>query len=235
MAGSLSYADIGVVFDLDGVLIDSHDQHERSWFRLAAEIDKPLTKDQFEESFGMRNVMCIPHVFHWTTPQDHEQIARLGERKEELYRDLLHAEGIAPLPGVVALLQSLSDAGVPFSLGSSTSRKNIEVCFSSTGLDRFFGPFYTGAEDVSRGKPFPDVFLEAAAKIDRRPSSCLVIEDAHVGVEAGLAAGMKVLAVTTTHPRESFTDTGVVRIVDSLAEIDAPAVLDLLTETEICG
>ena len=235
MAGSLSYADIGVVFDLDGVLIDSHDQHERSWFQLAAEVDKPLTKEQFKESFGMRNVMCIPNVFHWTSPEDHEQIRKLGDRKEELYRELLRADGIEPLPGVVDLLQSLNDAGVLFSLGSSTSRKNIEVCFASTGLDRFFGPFYTGAEDVTRGKPFPDVFLEAAAKIDRLPARCLVIEDAHVGVEAGNAAGMKVLAVTTTHTRESFTESGAVRVVDSLAEIDAVAVLALLSATEISG
>jgi HAD superfamily hydrolase (TIGR01509 family) len=235
MAGSPSYADIGVVFDLDGVIIDSHDQHERSWFQLAAEIGKPLTTEQIKASFGMRNVMCIPHVFHWTSPEDHEQIRQLGDRKEELYRELLRADGIEPLPGVVALLQSLTDAGVPFSLGSSTSRKNIEVCFASTGLDRFFGPFYTGAEDVTRGKPFPDVFLEAAAKIDRRPAHCLVVEDAHVGVEAGLAAGMKVLAVTTTHPRESFADSGVVRVVDSLTEIDAAAVLELLSRPEING
>ena len=235
MAGSLSYADIGVVFDLDGVIIDSHDQHERSWFQLAAEVDKPLTKEQFKESFGMRNVMCIPNVFHWTSPEDHEQIRKLGDRKEELYRELLRADGIEPLPGVVDLLQSLNDAGVLFSLGSSTSRKNIEVCFASTGLDRFFGPFYTGAEDVTRGKPFHDVFLEAAAKIDRLPARCLVIEDAHVGVEAGIAAGMKVLAVTTTHTRESFTESGAVRVVDSLAEIDAVAVLALLSATEISG
>ncbi len=233
MAGSLSYADIGVVFDLDGVLIDSHDQHERSWFQLADEIGKPLTKEQFKESFGMRNVMCIPHVFSWTSPEDHEQIRLLGDRKEELYRELLRADGIEPLPGVVALLQTLSDAGVLFSLGSSTSRKNIEVCFAATGLERFFGPFYTGAEDVTRGKPFPDVFLEAAAKIDRSPAHCLVIEDAHVGVEAGIAAGMKVLAVTTTHARASFTESGVARIVDSLTEIDAAAVLALISATEI--
>lgn len=235
MAGPLSFSDIGVVFDLDGVLIDSHDQHERSWFQLATEIGKPLTKAQFKESFGMRNVMCIPHVFHWASPDDHEQIRLLGDRKEALYRQLLREDGIEPLPGVVALLTSLATAGVPISLGSSTSRKNIEVCFAATGLDRFFGPFYTGAEDVTRGKPFPDVFLEAAAKIDRLPASCLVIEDAHVGVEAGLAAGMKVLAVTTTHPRESFLDSGACRIVDSLAEIDAASVLELLSRPEISG
>ncbi len=228
MHGSLPFSDIGVVFDLDGVLIDSHDQHERSWFLLADEIGKPLTLAQFKESFGMRNVMCIPHVFRWTGPDDHDEIRTLGERKEELYRQLLGKDGIVPLPGVVDLLESLVAAGVPISLGSSTSRKNIEMCFASTGLDRFFGPNYTGAEDVTRGKPHPDVFLEAAAKIQRDPHRCLVIEDAHVGVEAALAAGMSAIAVTTTHPRASFHDSGVCRIVDSLSELDAEAIRSLI-------
>lgn len=221
----------GVVFDLDGVLIDSHDQHERSWFQLAAEVGKPLTREQFKESFGMRNVMCIPHVFHWADPEDHAAIHALGERKEELYREFIAADGIEPLPGVVALLESLAGAGIPVSLGSSTSRKNIEVCFAATGLDRFFGDKLTGAEDVTRGKPAPDVFLEAARKIDRAPSRCLVIEDAHVGVEAGLAAGMRVLVVTTTHPRESFDGLGAARIVDSLEEVDANLVIGILNSS----
>lgn len=220
--------EIGVVFDLDGVLIDSHDQHERSWFQLAAELGKPLTKEQFKESFGMRNVMCIPHVFHWAGPDDHDTIHALGERKEELYRELLAADGIEPLPGVVALLESLRSANVPVSLGSSTSRKNIEVCFAATGLAPFFGPNYTGAEDVTRGKPAPDVFLEAARKIGRVPDRCLVVEDAHVGIEAALAAGMRALAVTTTHPRASFLESGAAKIVDSLVEVDAAVVRELL-------
>lgn len=223
-----SPSDPGVVFDLDGVLIDSHDQHERSWFQLAAEIGKPLTKEQFKESFGMRNVMCIPHVFHWAAPEDHATIAGLGERKEALYRELIAADGIEPLPGVIPLLESLADAGIPISLGSSTSRKNIEVCFATTGLDRFFGDRLTGAEDVSNGKPAPDVFLEAARKIDRAPSRCLVIEDAHVGVQAALAAGMRVLVVTTTHPCESFDGMGAARIVDSLTEVDAGIITGIL-------
>lgn len=227
----LSPSDPGVVFDLDGVLIDSHDQHERSWFQLAAEIGKPLTKEQFKKSFGMRNVMCIPHVFHWAAPDDHAAIASLGDRKEELYRELIAADGIEPLPGVVALLESLKEAGIPISLGSSTSRKNIEVCFATTGLDRFFGTNLTGAEDVANGKPAPDVFLEAARKIDRAPSRCLVIEDAHVGVEAAIAAGMKVLVVTTTHPRESFAGLTTARIVDSLTEVDSSAIREILNSS----
>ncbi len=218
----------GVVFDLDGVIIDSHDQHEKSWFQLAGELDLPLTREQFKESFGMRNEMCIPDVFGWVTREETDRIAELGDRKEELYRELLASGGLAPLPGVVALVSGLSAAEMPISLGSSTSRKNIEVCFKTTGLDRFFGLNYTGAEDVSRGKPAPDVFLEAARKIDRPANHCIVIEDAHVGIEAALAAGMKAIAVTTTHPRETFSDSGASLIVDSLEEVSAATITELL-------
>ncbi|MEM9281722.1 MAG: HAD family phosphatase [Verrucomicrobiota bacterium] len=221
---------LGVVFDLDGVLIDSHDQHERSWFALADEIGKPLTAEQFKRSFGMRNEMCIPDVFNWTSSDDHDQIRDLGDRKEELYRELLAIDGLEPLPGVLNLIQGLHEAGIPISLGSSTSRKNIEVCFSATGLENWFGPHFTGAEDVTRGKPHPDVFLKAASKINREPAACLVIEDAHVGIEAALAAGMKAIAVTTTHPRESFLEAGAALIVDSLEEVSAETIRGILRD-----
>jgi beta-phosphoglucomutase len=114
------------------------------------------------------------------------------------------------------------------SVGSSTSVLNIQLCLEATGLDRFFGTNITGAEDVKNGKPAPDVFLAAAAKIERAPSQCLVIEDAHVGVEAGLAAGMKVLAVTTTHKAPTFGGKPH-RIVDTLSEIKLQDLINLLS------
>lgn len=219
-------ADLGVVFDLDGVLIDSHDQHHDAWRRLAAEIGESLSDEQFAESFGMRNVMCIPHVFHWADPSDQARIEGLGDRKEEIYREILAAESIEPLPGVRAFIERLESAGIPGSVGSSTSVLNIRVCLQSTGLDSFFGDRITGAEDVSEGKPAPEVFLRAAGKIGKAPANCVVIEDAHVGVEAGIAAGMKVVAVTTTHPAESFSGKPD-RILDSLADLLAEDLMDL--------
>jgi len=228
MAPHSSPASFGVIFDLDGVLIDSHDQHEKSWFRFAEETGRELTSQQFKRSFGMRNETCIPDVFGWAERGDDERIRQIGDRKEEIYRELLREDALAPLPGVVELLEDLEAAGVPVSLGSSTSRKNIEVCFATTGLDRFFGDRFTGAEDVTRGKPAPDVFLEAARKIDRAPARCVVIEDAHVGVEAALAGGMRAVAVTTTHPREDFADGAAALVVDSLHELDASRLSELV-------
>ncbi len=208
---------IGVVFDLDGVLIDSHDQHHAAWIRLAGEIGEEITPDQFARSFGMRNEMCIPHVFGWAEPEDRERIVELGDRKEEHYRDILAEESIDSLPGVAGFVEQLRQNGIPGSVGSSTSVINIRLCIEAIGLGDFFGDCLTGAEDVARGKPAPDVFLEAAAKMNRFPRHCVVIEDAHVGVEAGRAAGMKVIAVTTTHPAASFEGPDL--IVDRLDEV----------------
>ena len=191
---------LGVVFDLDGVLIDSHDQHEGAWFALAEEIGKPMTKELFKRSFGMRNEMCIPDVFEWTN--DADEIARLGDRKEDFYRELLASGGLEPLPGVLDLVESLKQAGIPISLGSSTSRKNIEVCFKSTGLDAYFGPYYTGAEDVTRGKPDPQMYLLAAERLGIEPPQMLVLEDSGNGCAAAVAAGAYTVAIPSEHTRE---------------------------------
>lgn len=220
-------AEWGVLFDLDGVLIDSHDQHREAWFRLAEIEGLSLTKEQFSESFGMRNETCIPHVFHWADASDTGRIRYLGDRKEEAYRDLLREGGLDPLPGVLDLLRELESAGIPRCVASSTARLNIEVCLESTGIAPFFGDGYVGAEDVTRGKPDPEVFLKASERVGLSPANCLVIEDAHVGVEAALSGGMKVVAVTTTHPRESFTGYATSMVVDSLEEL-APANLSPL-------
>lgn len=222
----ISTNQIGVVFDLDGVLVDSHEQHHEAFKQLGAEIGKELTDAQFVESFGMRNETCIPHVFHWADAEDHELIAELGDRKEVFYREILAQEPLAPLPGVLEFTKMLSEAGIPGSVGSSTSVLNIDLCLKSTGLDSFFGKNFTGAEDVSRGKPAPDVFLEAARKIGKSPENCIVIEDAHVGVEAALAAGMKVIAVTTTHEAETFEGKPN-RIVETLADVTLEDLLAL--------
>ena len=222
-------ATAGAVFDLDGVLIDSHDQHQRSWFLLAEEIGRALTVEQFKRSFGMRNEQVIPLVFGWAAEDDLATIRELGDRKESLYRELLRAEGLDPLPGAAAFLAALAESGIPASLGSSTPRLNIEVCLALTGLDRYFGPNYTGAEDVTRGKPEPDVFLKAAARIHRDPARCFVVEDAHVGIQAGRRAGMKTIAVTTTHPAASFTgESAADWVVASLEEVSVERALGLL-------
>jgi len=186
----------GVIFDWDGVVIDSSAQHEKSWELLAHEIQKPLPPGHFKAGFGKKNQEIIPNLLRWSN--DPEEIRKLGERKEELYRELVREQGVAVLPGARELLEALKNASIPRSVGSSTPRSNLDSIFAATGLDRLFDAVVCG-DDVANGKPAPDVFLLAAKRLGLDPADCLVIEDAHVGIDAAHRAGMKVLAVATTN------------------------------------
>jgi beta-phosphoglucomutase family hydrolase len=204
----------GVIFDWDGVVIDSSAQHVRSWELLAEEIGKPLPDGHFKKGFGKKNQEIIPNLLRWS--DDPIEIERLGDRKEELYRELVRDQGVRVLPGARELLAALREAGIPRSVGSSTPLSNLNALFAATGLGDLFDAVVCG-DDVKNGKPAPDVFLLAAQKLGLAPAGCLVIEDAHVGIAAAHAAGMKVLAVATTHPLEELTSADAA--VASLAEI----------------
>lgn len=193
--------ELGALFDWDGVIIDSSAQHEESWELLAEETGKPLPPDHFLRGFGMKNQVIIPRILRWT--DDPDEIQRYSLRKEALYRDIVRERGIDPLPGVIDVLRMLQEHEVPCSVASSTHRENIETIFDVIGVRQYFSAVVT-AEDVSHGKPDPEVFLKSAREIGRAPNFCAVFEDAHVGIEAGLAAGARVIAVATTNPLNSL-------------------------------
>ena len=128
------------------------------------------------------------------------------------------------MPGVRDLLQSLRSEEIACSIASSTPIANIETVMGMIGLSDYFDAI-TAAEDVSNGKPNPEVFLKAAEKIKVDPKNCVVFEDAHVGIEAGLAANMQVIAVATTHPVESLGNAHMV--TENLEGIDAEKIMEL--------
>ncbi len=212
----------GAIFDWDGVIIDSSRCHEVSWDRLAAEENRVLPEGHFKAGFGRKNDYIIPNILGWTT--DEAQIQRLGLRKEELYRMVVAECGVTALPGTRVWLERLRGAGVPCVIGSSTHRANIDLTLSHIGLGPFFHAIVS-AEDVTLGKPNPEVFLKAAAKIGREPSRCVVFEDAFAGLEAAAAGGMRRVAVATTHSPDALAGHAdrVVRQLDELQPADLAA------------
>lgn len=216
----MSFANWGAVFDWDGVIIDSSKHHEESWNRLAKEAGYTLAPGAFARSFGMKNNKAISEIFGWTT--DPEKIQSLGKRKEVIYREVIQEWVVDPLPGVVPWLEALYQAGVPCVIGSSTDRLNITTTLDKLNLRYLFHEI-ASAEDVVNGKPSPDVFLCAAKKIGIDPKRCVVFEDAFVGLEAGKAAGMKLIGVATSHSPEKlapYCDKVVKRLDElSLAEL----------------
>ena len=207
--------EMGMLFDWDGVIIDSSQQHEESWERLAKEEGKPLPVDHFVKGFGKKNEWIIPSLLKWTN--DEAEVARLSLRKEALYRDVVLDQGLEALPGVHAFLNRLKRAGIPTCVGSSTHRLNIDTILAAMGFEGLFDDIVT-AEDVSAGKPHPEVFLKAAGKIDREPGRCIVFEDAFAGIEAARAGGIKVVGVATTHDEATLSGK-VDRVVHQLDEL----------------
>ena len=204
----------GAIFDWDGVIIDSAKLHEQSWRALAQELGSALAPESFIRGFGMKSARIIEEIHRWAS--DPAEIARLTNRKEALYRELVAQSKIAPLAGVVEWLHRVHEAGIPCAVASSTPRLNIETVLERIGLQTAFREIVS-AEDVVHGKPHPEVFEKAAERLGLAPERCVVFEDAHVGIEAAHAAGMRVIAVTTTHDAEQLRAADlVVRRLDEL-------------------
>lgn len=205
------------VFDWDGVIVDSSAHHEASWNLLAAEEALRLPPDHFHRGFGMKNERIIPELLGWSS--DESEIRRLSLRKEELFRRGVRESGIEPLPGARDWMDRLDRAGIPRIVASSTHRENIEMIVAMCGLNGFAD--IVSADDVRNGKPAPDIFLLAARRLGAPPARCIVFEDAPAGIEAGRAAGMRVIAVTTTHPAERLGRAQrIVRRLDELTVDD---------------
>ena len=211
----------GAIFDWDGVIINSAAQHEISWERLANECGKTLPENHFKRGFGMKNEVIIPELLGWTTVP--VEIRILSLRKEAIYREVVREQGMTALPGVETWLQRLREAGIPCAIGSSTHRENITTTLDVLGLEEFFSVIVT-AEDVKRGKPDPEVFLTAAERLSVEPANAVVFEDALVGIAAAKAAGMRVVAVATTEPKEKLAHAD--WVVDRLDELSVAQLWD---------
>ena len=211
------------IFDWDGVIIDSSEHHIEGWRGLAKDENLVFPEHLFKQSFGMKNEEIIPQLWKWTN--DISEIRRIDKKKEAIYRDIMREKGLNALPGVQALLDLLAEKNIPCAIGSSAPMANITTGLDILGFERYFKAIISG-EDVKLGKPSPQIFLEAAKRLKARPDECVVFEDAKVGVTAGKAAGMKVVAVMNTYPAEELGSADL--IVDSLEKISVKVLDNLL-------
>ena len=179
-----------VIWDLDGVIIDSADEHRRAWQRLAREEGITMTDADFWATFGMRNDDIFAKLWGKLPP---EQVKVLSDRKEMYFRELVR-KSAAPLPGSIELMRELHNSHFDQALASSTPIENIDLIADVLGLKQYLSILVSG-ETVAKGKPAPDIFLKAAVELHMHPPVCLVIEDAVAGVEAAHAAGMRCVAV----------------------------------------
>jgi len=209
-----------VLWDLDGTLVDSEQYHWLAWREAMAAEGISLTHPEFLKTFGLRNDAIVPQWIPDATPERVEQIAIA---KEQLYRRLVREGGLEPLPGARHWTQRLALDGWQQAIASSAPRENVDVVLAVIGLRPFFQAIVS-AEDVTLGKPDPQVFLTAAARLGSAPGQSIVVEDAPAGIEGARRAGMASIGV-----RRSGSPLPADLAVSSLADLPPDAFSRLLT------
>ncbi len=187
-----------VLWDLDGVLVDTGELHYQTFVAVLDELNISLDRAAFARTFGMNNTGIFRLLLGDPSA---EQIEQLSDHKESLFRAML-PDKLHALPGVLQLLERLSAQGIPMAVASSAPMENIDLILSELGIRAYFRAIVSGA--LMPGKPDPAVFLEAALRLEMPPQRCIVIEDSIPGVQAAKSAGMKCLATLTTNPAEAL-------------------------------
>ena len=191
----------GAIFDLDGTIVDNMPVHADA-FKIF--VDRhgltPLTMDDRKRLDGRRNREIFPDLFGRPLTDD-EQLAYADE-KETLYR-VLSVGRLTPVAGLVDLLDRLDAHGIPVAIATSAPPENVSHTLTELRLATRLSCIVRG-DQVPRGKPFPDVFLEAASRLGVDPSECVAFEDAPIGIAAARAAGMKTVAVANSFTPEVF-------------------------------
>jgi beta-phosphoglucomutase len=202
-----------VIFDVDGVLIDSYQAHFESWLRMFAEHGVTFTEDDFRKTFGRTSHDIIAALYG--SGLTDAEIRVWDDRKEALYRDIIR-EKFPVIDGAVELLDALRAAGFRLGVGSSGPPENIQLTLQCLERADLFDAVVTRI-DVTRGKPDPQVFQIAGKRLGAGPEQCVVVEDAPAGIEAANRAGMASVALTGTATRAELAHARLV--IDSLREL----------------
>ena len=186
-----------VLWDMDGTLIDSMPYHVEAWTEVLEPLGYHFAPEQLLKTFGLRNEEIVRDHLKLDRPE--AELQRLIEEKEERYRGLVREHGLALLPGARRWLDDLKAADWQQAIVSSAPRLNVTAVLQGTNLGAFMDTIVC-AEDIERGKPYPDPFLLAADRLGVQPQRCIVVEDAPAGLEGARCAGMRTVGVLNTHP-----------------------------------
>lgn len=205
----------GLIFDMDGTLVHNMHFHRQAWYAFLQKHGIDINDEDFDRKNAGTIVEIVPRFFEGVT--DHAEIMRLGMEKEALYREIYRPH-VQALPGLRAFLEAARAGGLKLALATAADRGNIDFTLEELGITDLFDAI-TGSEEVKKGKPDPEVFLVSARKLGLTPAQCIVFEDSHVGIQAGLSAGMEVIGMATTHTRAELNERPLLAILDDYKAI----------------
>ena len=201
------------IFDMDGTVIDSTQLDYEAWQKAMREYDAELPYEDYIAKLGAKSSEIAKEYLDVSD----EEIDKLISRREEYFKQLVDEKGLSLLPGVEQFLQQLRNAHLKTALATGSNAEKLEFIFNKLPLKQYFDAFVT-ADDVSQGKPEPEVFVQAAAKLGVDPADCVVMEDATNGLQAAKNGGMRCIALTTTRGADQLQ--GADLIVKGYAEIN---------------
>ncbi len=196
-----------VIFDLDGTLIDNNAVHLQAWkqYLLNAGID--ISDEAYRKNInGRTNKDALEYIYQKQMTDEEAMVYAL--EKEAVYRDI-YKETIKPVEGLLGLLETLHEKKIPMAIATSGIQVNIDFMFDHIPIREYFKVILNSSH-ISKGKPDPEIYLKTATALNVPAENCLVFEDATVGVHAAKAAGMKVIAITTTQSAEELKDADMI-------------------------
>jgi beta-phosphoglucomutase len=208
----------GVIFDMDGVLVDSGAHHRDAWLALLTDLEVTPPKEFWRLTIGRPAEEAVPLLLGRAVDKDEAE--QLAERKRAHYARL-RERGLLPVAGAPAFLDLLAQLEVPRAVATSAVRRDLEALLGELGLRDRFAVAVT-ADDVRWGKPNPEVYLRAAEGLGLAPVSCLVFEDSLVGIHAARNAGMRVIGVTSAHTGRELIAAGAERAIANFEGFEWP-------------
>jgi beta-phosphoglucomutase len=195
------------IFDLDGTLIDNNIYHIIAWKEYLKRNGRELTDEEYKSNFNGRTNRDVVEYLHGRKMTD-EEAAPFYLEKEAMYREI-YQPYINPVPGLLDLLKQLQTNGIPIAIATSGITVNIEFMFNHLPIRQYFKEVIHSSH-IKKGKPDPEIYLRSAEKLGVNPADCVVFEDALVGIRSAKDAGMKVIALTTTHTVKELSEADLV-------------------------
>lgn len=191
----------GVIFDMDGVVVDNHEYHFKAWMdfskRHGFELNEKIYRDEFN---GKTNADLFKKIFGEI---EASEVRKYTAEKEGMYQEI-YAPHMKAMKGLVEFLEELSELKIKIALGTSAPTNNVDFVLDRLKLRKYF-PVIVDGTMVSKGKPDPEVYKLCAMKLGFDPKHCVVFEDSLAGLESGQRAGCEIVAVATSHKPHELT------------------------------
>lgn len=219
--------DYAIIFDMDGVIIDSNPYHKIAWDRFLTKRGIHFDDDLFDNTLSGRTGISSIRLLMGQELTLEVVNKYVHEIDKEFLKILGQDNNVGPIPGLPGFLKNIKSSGTKTALATSAPPENVDLTLEKTGLRSYFD-MILDKNDVTNGKPDPEVYLKTVMKLNAQKKDCIVFEDSKMGIKSALNAGLRVIGVSTSHNREELLEEGVSMVIDDFTALDPEDVFSLL-------